>query len=97
MTFYCKLGFGLKFKTTKNFIIVAPIELKFGPRARFRVSGLLVPFSDHSEQFFHCELDLDDLDLCNASSYSNSETTFTLGTPPWRLAKVVSELGLVAI
>ena len=68
MTFYRKLGFGLKFKTTKNFIVVAPIELKFGPRARFRVSGLLAPFLDHSEHLFHNELDLDDLGLCNASS-----------------------------
>ena len=52
-------------------------------------------FLDHSEHLFHCELDLADLDLCYASSQSNSETTFTLGTPPWRLAKVVSDLGLV--
>ena len=45
--------------------VVAPIELKIAPRARFRASGLLGPFSAHSEHFSYCELDLDDLDLLN--------------------------------
>ena len=55
-------------RNTKNFVIVAPIELKFGPRARFRVSGLLAPFSGYSEHLSYGELDLVDLDLCCASS-----------------------------
>ena len=48
--------------------IVAPIELKIGPRARFRVSGLLGPFSAHSEHLSYCELDLDDPDLYHTLS-----------------------------
>ena len=53
-------------KTSKNShisVVVAPIELKIAPRARFRASGLLGPFSAHSEHLSYCELDLDDLDL----------------------------------
>ena len=49
-------------KTSKNShisVVVAPIELKIAPHARFRASGLLGPFSAHSEHFSYCELDLD--------------------------------------
>ena len=53
-------------KTSKNShisVVNAPIELKIAPRARFRASGLLGPFSAHSEHLSYCELDLDHLDL----------------------------------
>ena len=45
------------------FDIVAPFSLIFDVRAGFCVSGLLGPFSAHSEHLSYCELDLDDLDL----------------------------------
>ena len=51
-----------------NFVIVALIELRFGPHAQFCVFGLLAKFLEHSGHLFHSELDLDDPDLCYASS-----------------------------
>ena len=49
--------------TCRIFDIVAPFELIFDVCAGFCVSGLLGPFSAHSEDLSYCELDLDDLDL----------------------------------
>ena len=54
-------------KTSKNghiSVVVAPIGLKFCVRARFRVSGLLPPFSAQSEHLLLYELVLHDLDPC---------------------------------
>ena len=45
------------------FVIVAPFELIFGVCAQFCRSGLLGPFSAHSEHLSYCELGLDDLVL----------------------------------
>ena len=53
-------------KTSKNSDIsgvVAPIELKIAPHARFCASGLLGPFSAHLEHLSYCELDPDDVEL----------------------------------
>ena len=60
----------------KNFAVVASIELKICLCARFRVSGLLGPFSAQLEHLLYCEHDLDDLDLCYALRLGKSRITF---------------------
>ena len=77
-------------KTSKNShisVVVAPIELKIAPSVRFRASGLLGPFSAHSEHLSYCELNLDDFDLFNLE-LEQIQGHFCLSTTPhgsWKM------------